>query len=194
MKKTTLGLLCFLTAQAASAQQGPEAVKVTDLLKIKQIGGITLTRDGRKAAFTVLGIEPDEKNKADYKNVSQLYEIGTEAGAKPRQLTAAKEGASQPAWSPDGRRPRLLLGQENTVYSNPEVSPSGKWLAFQMSPANGVNVPELAVMPLNCLILSKSVTFTASEPCWALAAWAVRKHSRPRVVFFMGMCDFSADR
>ena len=348
MKRSTLGLLCCLAANAASAQQGTEPIKVTDLLKIKQVGNITLTRDGRKAAFTVLGIEPDEKNKADYKNVSQLYEIGTEAGAKPRQLTAAKEGASQPAWSPDGRRlafvrtvdekpqvfvmaadggearqltrykhgagspkwspdgrqvlfsagiplrellkdsllnatkslprwpfekpgfdkndqlaattakpnadgslaelrayldknetdkkakvltklnfqderdvsaeqtfsqfflidatvpeakpvavtngfyrfnqasftpdgkhlllsadidslqhpdrsleneiyladrdgrrPRLLLGQENTVYSNPEVSPSGKWLAFQMSPANGVNVPELAVMPLN---------------------------------------------
>ena len=348
MKRITLGLLCCLAANAASAQQGTESIKVTDLLKIKQVGNITLTRDGRKAAFTVLGIEPDEKNKADYKNVSQLYEIGTEAGAKPRQLTAAKEGASQPAWSPDGRRlafvrtvdekpqvfvmaadggearqltrykhgagspkwspdgrqvlfsagiplrellkdsllnaakslprwpfekpgfdkndqlaattakpnadgslaelrayldknetdkkakvltklnfqderdvsaeqtfsqfflidaaapeakpvavtngfyrfnqasftpdgkhlllsadidslqhpdrsleneiyladrdgrrPRLLLGQENTVYSNPEVSPSGKWLAFQMSPANGVNVPELAVMPLN---------------------------------------------
>ena len=348
MKRSTLGLLCCLAANAASAQQGTEPIKVTDLLKIRQVGNIILTRDGRKAAFTVLGIEPDEKNKADYKNVSQLYEIGTEAGAKPRQLTAAKEGASQPAWSPDGRRlafvrtvdekpqvfvmaadggearqltrykhgagspkwspdgrqvlfsagiplrellkdsllnaakslprwpfekpgfdkndqlaattakpnadgnlaelrayldknetdkkakvltklnfqderdvsaeqtfsqfflidaaapeakpvavtngfyrfnqasftpdgkhlllsadidslqhpdrsleneiyladrdgrrPRLLLGQENTVYSSPEVSPSGKWLAFQMSPANGVNVPELAVMPLN---------------------------------------------
>ena len=84
MKKTTLGLLCCLVARAAGAQHGPEPVKVTDLLKIKQVGAITLTRDGRKAAFTVLGVGPDEKNKADYKNVSQLYEIGTEAGAVPR--------------------------------------------------------------------------------------------------------------
>ncbi len=84
MKKITLGLLCCLAAQAAIAQHVPEPVKVTDLLKIKQVGSITLTRDGRKAAFTVLGVEPDEKNKADYKNVSQLYQIGTEAGAAPR--------------------------------------------------------------------------------------------------------------
>ncbi len=117
MKKTTLGLLCCLVARVAGAQHGPEPMKVTDLLKIKQMGSITLTRDGRKAAFTVLGVEPDDKNKADYKNVSQLYEIGTEAGAVPRQLTAAKEGASQPAWSPNGRQ----LAFVRTVDEKPQV-------------------------------------------------------------------------
>lgn len=117
MKKTILGLLCLLVAPAASAQHSPEPIKVTDLLKIKQVGGITLTRDGRKAAFTVLSVEPDEKNKADYKNVSQLYQIGTEAGAQPRQLTSSKEGAAQPAWSPDGRQ----LAFVRTVDEKPQV-------------------------------------------------------------------------
>ncbi len=117
MKKITLGLLCCLAAQAAIAQHVPEPVKVTDLLKIKQVGSITLTRDGRKAAFTVLGVEPDEKNKADYKNVSQLYQIGTEAGAAPRQLTSSKEGASQPAWSPNGQQ----LAFVRTVDEKPQV-------------------------------------------------------------------------
>ncbi|MGI4885904.1 MAG: S9 family peptidase [Janthinobacterium lividum] len=117
MKKTTLALLAGCLAQAARAQQGPEPVKVTDLLKIQQVGNITLTRDGRWAAFTVLGVEPDEKNKADYKNVTQLYQVGTAAGAQPRQLTSAKEGASQPAWSPDGRQ----LAFVRTVDDKPQV-------------------------------------------------------------------------
>jgi dipeptidyl aminopeptidase/acylaminoacyl peptidase len=117
MRKTTLGLLTCLLTHAASAQQGPEPVKVTDLLKIQQVGNITLTRDGKKAAFTVLGTEQDEKNKADYKNVSQVYQLGTEPGAQPRQLTSAKEGASQPAWSPDGRQ----LAFVRTVEEKPQV-------------------------------------------------------------------------
>ncbi|HEX8326386.1 MAG TPA: S9 family peptidase [Hymenobacter sp.] len=142
---------CCLAASVASAQQGTEPVKVTDLLKIKQVGGITLTRDGRKAAFTVLSVEPDEKNKADYKNVSQLYLLGTEAGAKPRQLTSAKEGASQPAWSPNGRqlafvrtvddKPQVFVmaadggeGRQLTRYKHgatgPKWSPDGKQVLF----------------------------------------------------------------
>ena len=108
MKKITRCLFGCLLAHAASAQSGTEPIKVTDLLKIKQIGSITLTRDGRQAAFTVLGVEPDDKNKGDYRNVSQLYQIGTGPGAQPRQLTTAKEGAVQPAWSPDGRQLAFL--------------------------------------------------------------------------------------
>ena len=108
MKKITRCLFGCLLAHAASAQSGTEPIKVTDLLKIKQIGSITLTCDGRQAAFTVLGVEPDDKNKGDYRNVSQLYQIGTGPGAQPRQLTTAKEGAAQPAWSPDGRQLAFL--------------------------------------------------------------------------------------
>ena len=117
MKKIALCLFSLLLAPAASAQSGTEPIKVTDLLKIKQVGSITLTRDGRQAAFTVLGVEPDDKNKSDYRNVSQLYQIGTEPGAQPRQLTAGKDGAAQPAWSPDGRQ----LAFVRTVDEKPQV-------------------------------------------------------------------------
>ena len=46
MRKTVLGLLSRLLAHAASGQSGTEPIKVADLLKIKQIDGITLSRDG----------------------------------------------------------------------------------------------------------------------------------------------------
>jgi len=117
MKKITLCLFSCLLAHAASAQSGTEPIKVTDLLKIKQIGSITLTRDGRQVAFTVLGVEPDDKNKGDYRNVSQLYQVGTAPGAQPRQLTTGKDGAAQPAWSPDGRQ----LAFVRTVDEKPQV-------------------------------------------------------------------------
>ncbi|SFQ28432.1 S9 family peptidase [Hymenobacter arizonensis] len=175
MKIIALGLLCCLAANSASAQQGTEPIKVTDLLKIKQVGGITLSRDGRKAAFTVLGIEPDEKNKADYKNVSQLYLLGTEAGAKPRQLTSAREGATQPAWSPNGQqlafvrtvdeKPQVFVmaadggeGRQLTKYkhgaSNPKWSPDGKQVLFS------------SAIPLRELLKDSLLNATKALPRW----------------------------
>jgi dipeptidyl aminopeptidase/acylaminoacyl peptidase len=105
------------TRPAASGQTAPEPVRVTDLVKIEQLNNVTLTRDGRRAAFTVLAVVPDEKSKADYKNLTQLYSVGTEAGAVPRQLTFSKDGATQPAWSPDGRQ----LAFVRTVEEKPQV-------------------------------------------------------------------------
>jgi Tol biopolymer transport system component len=176
MKTIALLLLsCCLAASPAHAQQGTEPVKVTDLLKIKQVGGITLSRDGRKAAFTVLSVEPDEKNKADYKNVSQLYLLGTEAGAKPRQLTSAKEGASQPAWSPDGRqlafvrtvdeKPQVFVmpadggeGRQLTRYKHgatgPKWSPDGKQVLFS------------AAIPLRELLMDSLLNADKTRPQW----------------------------
>jgi len=75
----------------AFAQNGNELVKLTDMLKIKTVGNITVTADGTKAAFTVTSVEPDETSKLDYKYLTQVYYISTTAGATPVQLTTAKK-------------------------------------------------------------------------------------------------------
>ena len=69
MRKLSLVLLFLIQLQSSIAQNGTEAVTITDMLKIKSVGNITLTKDGKRAAFTVTSIEPDENNKLDvYKN------------------------------------------------------------------------------------------------------------------------------
>src|ERR1700722_13680013 len=76
------------------------------MLKIKTVGEIHLSKDGRQAVFTLTTIEPDTAAKNshwDYKYLTQLYLVPADGSASPRQLTTAKEGASQPAWSPDGK-------------------------------------------------------------------------------------------
>lgn len=73
------------------------------MLKIKTAGNIVVNADGSKAAFTVTSIEPDEKNKADYKYTTQIYVADLATAAAPVQMTAAKESSSGPAWSPDGK-------------------------------------------------------------------------------------------
>jgi Tol biopolymer transport system component len=95
-----------VSTAGAAAPAGKEPVKVTDLLKIKSIGDIKLNKDGSRAAFTVTGIEPDtdpKSGKWDYKYTTSIYLAPTDGSAPPRQLTA-KEGAAQPAWSPDGKQ------------------------------------------------------------------------------------------
>ncbi len=104
MKKTILLLFSVCFVLTVLSQNGKEPVKVTDLLKIKSIGSVALNDDGSKAVFTVTSIEPEDNNKWEYKYVTQLWIATTDGSSAPRQLTFAKEGASQPAWSPDGKQ------------------------------------------------------------------------------------------
>jgi dipeptidyl aminopeptidase/acylaminoacyl peptidase len=101
MRKHVCLLTLLFIVLNATAQPGKEPVKVTDMLKIKAIGGINLSADGSKAAFTVTTIEPDADSKWEYKYVTQLWM--TDGTAAPRQLTY-KESSSQAVWSPDGKQ------------------------------------------------------------------------------------------
>ena len=144
---TIFFLFCIIALQAQSSK---EQVKVTDMLKIKSISGVTLSPDGSKAAFQVTAIEPDGDNKSDYKYVTQLWSVHTDGSSSPRQLTS-KENSSQAAWSPDGKqlafvriadgRPQIFLlpldGGEAFQLTKfkygasvPKWSPDGKKLLF----------------------------------------------------------------
>ena len=100
MQKLVFLIYLFLTVSVTAQNKQP--VTVTDMLKIKSIGNVTLSPDGSKAAFTVTAIENDENNKLDYKYVTQIWMVLTDGSSAPRQLTT-KENSVQPAWSPDSR-------------------------------------------------------------------------------------------
>ena len=134
-------------------QAQKEPIKVTDLLKIKTVGEVRLNKEGTKAVFTLTTIEPETDPKAskwDYKYVTQLYFVPTDATSAPRPLTT-RESATQPAWSPDGRqlafvrntdgKPQVFLlnldggePQQLTHFhygaSSPKWSPDGKEILF----------------------------------------------------------------
>lgn len=175
-KPTYLLLTLALAAAAVHAQKQP--VKVTDLLKIKTIGDIRISRDGSMAVFTLTTIEPDtaaKSSKWDYKYLTQLWLVPTQGPEAPRQLTTATEGAAQPAWSPDGRtiafvrnaagKPQIFLlplqGGEPTQLthfrygaSSPKWSPDGKELLFS------------ARIDLKALIEDSLLNPTNALPAW----------------------------
>lgn len=173
MRLTAL-LLLFAIPAFVAAQKDSSLIQVTDLLKIKTVSNVTASKDGSKAAFTVTSVVPDESNKHDYRYQTQLYMVKT-GGGKPAQLTSAKEGASQPAWSPDGNRlafvrtvegkPQIFLlsmeggePQQLTRHrygaSSPRWSPDGKQLLFSAS------------ISLNDLVKDSILNPGKSIPAW----------------------------
>jgi dipeptidyl aminopeptidase/acylaminoacyl peptidase len=174
MKKILLVYSVFFLA-SHSYSQTREPVKVTDMLKIRTISGISLSNDGSKAVFTVAAIEPDGDSKWENKYVNQVWMVNADGASSPRQLTG-KEGSSQATWSPDGRRiafvrladgkPQIFLlsldGGEAIQLTKfrygagtPIWSPDGKQLIFSSN------------IPLQDLIKDSLLNPSHSVPSWS---------------------------
>ena len=96
-------LFIFLLPLMVLAQQTADLVKITDMYKMKQMSSISLSPDGKQAVFVLNSIEPEGINKWEYKYTNQLYLVAADGSSSPRALTY-KESASQPVWSPDGKK------------------------------------------------------------------------------------------
>ena len=175
--KTSFFLLFFAFAQFVVAQSISNLIQVTDMLQIKQIGSTTLSPDGKMVAFTVNSVLPDDEIKDEYQYRSQIYLADTEGEPNPRQITTAIAGASQPAWSPDGKsisfvravkgRTQIFVLSLNGgeplqitdfkyAVSSPKWSPDGKKILFS------------AAISLSELLKDSLLNPTFSKPIWPL--------------------------
>ena len=147
--RATFLLLVTLVAQTVCAQQKSK-VTVTDLTRIKQVGGISLSPDGQRAVYALATIEPNPDNKEEYEYKTHVYLTGLKPGDS-KALTRGPESARQAVWSPDGQRiafVRTVKGKgqifimpldggeawqlTNTTYgaSTPLWSPDGTRISF----------------------------------------------------------------
>ncbi|HEV8283489.1 MAG TPA: S9 family peptidase [Chitinophagaceae bacterium] len=157
------------------SQNGKEPVKVTDMLKIKSIGGVALSKDGGRAVFTITTIEPDGDSKWEYKYVNQIWMVNTDGNSLPKQLTT-KESSSQAVWSPDGKqlafvrsvdgKPQIFLlpldGGEATQLTKfkygagtPKWAPDGKKILFSSN------------IPLKDLLKDSVLNSNHEVPLWS---------------------------
>jgi len=83
-----------LPAQTAPAEQ--RGIAGADLHRLRSVGDVTLSPDGRTVAYVVQDRERPGRPR------SQIWITDLE-GSAPRQLAGADESTSNPLWSPDGR-------------------------------------------------------------------------------------------
>ncbi len=146
-------ILLFLFLPVVTVAQQQQKIVASDLTRIKQVGGITLSPDGQRAAYTLTTIEanPDQAGEYDYR--THIYLSNLKAG-DAKALTRGPESARQPAWSPDGTRlafVRTVKGKGQVFVmpldggeayqlstgkygaGNPIWSPDGKQILFESS-------------------------------------------------------------
>ena len=177
MKKISITLFFIFQLHALLAQNKTEAVLLTDLLKIKTVGNVTLSRDGTRVAFTVNAIENDENSTSDFKNRSQIFTAILKGNAAPIQMTTHQDGGTKPAWSPDGKQLAFTrtVGDKSQVFilpmaggepmqltnekhgaSTPKWSPDGKKILFSSS------------IPLRDLLRDSLLNPKKTIPTWSL--------------------------
>lgn len=172
MNKSILILFVLICHTSLAQKTG---VAVTDMLKIKNIGSVQLNSDGSKALFTVTSIDQEDNSKWVYKYSTQLWMVPTNGSAAPRQLTFAKEGAGQPAWSPDGTqiafvraadgKPQIFLlplsgGEPVQLTKHKYGASSPRWSS------NGKQLLFLASVPFKDLLADTILNPNKELPSW----------------------------
>lgn len=138
-------LLTALVTALSCAFLGAADFTVDDLLKVRRVGEIAVSPDGKQIVLELA--VPDLESNA---SVQHLYVVPV-AGGSPRQLTNGPASESQPSWSPDSRAVAFVTDRDglpqvweisasggearqittlSTGASKPLYSPDGKWIAF----------------------------------------------------------------
>jgi dipeptidyl aminopeptidase/acylaminoacyl peptidase len=90
-------------------KDGKRLLTALDLMKVAGVGGVKLSPDGTRVAYTVSETKM-EKDK-EWKTLTHVWVVPV-TGGKARQYTRGEKSSSAPEWSPDGRQLAFLTDRE----------------------------------------------------------------------------------
>ena len=94
----------FLLAPLLHAQSSDSLIKAADLLKLKQLGSVSLSPDGTKAVYSVRSLVENAARPGGYAYRTQLWLVSLDGAGGPRQLTSLDASIASPEWHPSGDR------------------------------------------------------------------------------------------
>ena len=116
MKRKVVGLsflALFLLPISLAASEEPRTPTFEEILNLTQPGGVSISPDGRRIAYTVR--RPDwEKNT--YRTQIWMVEVD---GGEPRQMTYSENSSSNLGWSPDSKH--LSFVSRRGEEKNPQI-------------------------------------------------------------------------
>ncbi|MCA1612923.1 MAG: hypothetical protein LC800_01970 [Acidobacteria bacterium] len=153
-KLAASALLCLVAAPAATpGQSAPPAWTPELQMKVKAVGSVRVSPDGRRVAYAVT----DAVMTADKSEMVTQIWVANSDGSDAFQVTHAEKSSTNPQWSPDGnwlaftstRKDnknnlyllRMAGGEAEAVtdvktsVGNFAFSPDGKWLAYTLRDA-----------------------------------------------------------
>ena len=161
--------LCVILFSTTAAAEEKKPIVTSDILKIKTMGQIDISPDGKRVVFVVTNMDKDEKE--EYRYNSHLWIVDLEKLTPPRQLTYGERSDSSPVWAPDSTKIAFVRSYE----SKPEI-----WiLSMQGGEAYRVTSSEFGAFAPQWSPDGTKLLYSASVPEWASESGPAWPYERP---------------
>jgi dipeptidyl aminopeptidase/acylaminoacyl peptidase len=161
--------LCVILLSTTAAADERKPIVTSDILKIKTMGQIDISPDGKRVVFVVTSMDKDEKE--EYRYNSHLWMIDLEKLTPPRQLTFGERSDSSPVWAPDSTRIAFVRPHE----SRPQI-----WiLSMQGGEAYRITSSEFGAFAPQWSPDGTKLLYSASIPEWASESGPTWSYERP---------------